>query len=361
MAMKQQPSTDRNPGAVIRLWHAVRRHGAPRIGAALTLGWLLLLAAEARAADAVPVFARVGDAVVTQKDYDDALAVASRNKFYHGKPPQEEVARLQREVANSLVDEVLLLREARRRKLQPDAAAVKQQIDGYEARYKTSEMWQKNKATMLPPLKKKLEQNSLLDQLHATVRKLPEPNAAQVRTYYEQHKDKFTEPEQVKVSMILLKVDPSSPQAKWNGAVEEGAAIVKRLRGGADFAQLANLHSGDASASKGGQLDYVHRGMLPEAAQAAVDKLQPGVIAEPVLLLEGVAVLRLDGRKPAKLNPLPAVQQRAHDLLVRDQADQAWADLLARLHQETPPRIDESRFLPLAMAKAPLAAASAAK
>jgi PPIC-type PPIASE domain len=323
----------------------------------LASGWLLLQAAEARAAGADEVFARVGDTVITQKDYEQAFSVASRNKFYHGKPPEGEVARLQREVGDALVTDVLLVKEAQRRRLQPDHAAIQREVDGYEARYRGSEMWEKNKHTMLPPLKKKLAEHSVLDQLKKAVRQVAEPDARQVQAYYEQHKEKFTEPEQVRLSMILLKVDPSSPQAQWNGAIGEGAAIVKRLRAGADFAQLAQLHSGDASAAKGGDMGYLHRGMLPEAAQVAVDKLQqPGSLTEPVLLLEGVAVLRLEDRKAAKLNPLSAVRQRAHDLLVRDLSDQAWATLVDRLKRETPYRIDESRFLPLAVAGAGAAA-----
>jgi parvulin-like peptidyl-prolyl isomerase len=323
------------------------------VGPLLALGCLLVFVSEARAAekDAPASFARVGDVVITQAEYDQAYAVAARNKFYHGKPPEGDVAKLQREVADNLVNEVLLTKEARRRKIQPDHAAVKKQIDGYEARYQGSEMWQKNKATMLPPLKKRLEEQTVLEQLQAAVRNVPDPDEPQIAAYYESHKDKFTEPEQVKLSVILLKVDPSSPQAKWDGAREEGAAIVKRLRAGADFEQLAHLHSGDPSAEKGGRMDYLHRGMLPDPAQAAIDKLKPGEIGDAVVLLEGVAVFRLDGRKSAKLNPLAAVHDRARDLLKREQSEQAWTALIARLRKDTPPRIDESRFLPLALAK----------
>jgi parvulin-like peptidyl-prolyl isomerase len=332
------------------------------LGPVLVLGWALVFASEARAAekDAPAALARVGDVVITQAEYDRAYAVAARNKFYHGKPPEGDVARLQREVADNLVNDVLLAKEARRRKIQPDHAAVKKQIDGYEARYQSSEMWQKNRATMLPPLKKRLEDQTVLEQLQAAVRNVPDPTEPQVSAFYEANKDKFTEPEQVKVSVILLKVDPSSPQAKWDGAREEGAAIVKRLRGGADFAQLAHLHSGDPSAEKGGQMAYLHRGMLPEPAQLAVDKLKAGEISDAVVLLEGVAVFRLDDRKSAKLNPLAVVHDRARDLLKREQSEQAWAALIARLRKDTPPRIDESRFLPLAMAK-PTAGATPAR
>lgn len=339
---------------VRRLWH---RWWRPVAGALLGLAWIGLGAADARAADGPagaataradgPVFARVGEVSISQQAYDQAYAVAARNKFYHGKPPEQEVARLQREVGVALVNDVLLLKEARRRRLQPDQAAIAREIEGYEARYKGSPMWQANKATMLPPLQRKLEEHSVLDRLQAEVRKVPEPSERQVEAYYAKHPEKFTEPEQVRLSVIMLKVDPSSPQAKWNGALDEGAAIARRLRQGADFAALAHLHSGDSSAEKGGDMGYLHRGMLPEPAQVAIDKLAPGAVSEPVALLEGVAVFRLADRKAAKLNPLAVVRQRAADLLKRDLSEQAWTDLLARLRRETPPVVDESRFLPL--------------
>jgi parvulin-like peptidyl-prolyl isomerase len=326
----------------------------------LTLGWLALVVTEAQAAgkdggDAV--FARIGDVVITQQQYDEAYANAARSKFYHGKPPEAEVARLQREVGNELVNNVLLLAEAKKRGVKPKDAEVAKEIEKYDARYAKSPMWKSGRATMLPPMKKKLEDESVLAQLQEQVRKAPQPTDKQVEGYYEQHKDKFTEPEQVKISMILLRVDPSSPQAKWDAAMAEAADLSKRLRGGANFAALARQHSKEASAEKGGDMGYLHRGMLPEPAQVAIDKLKPGTISDPVALLEGVAVFRLDDRKSPKLNPLSAVKQRAHDLLQRDMGDEGWAALIAKLRRETPPRIDESRFLPLA---APVANAKAA-
>src|SRR5262245_20857196 len=110
------------------LMHALARAVARRAGLALALGWFALVAAESRATDSPAVFARVGDTVITQKEFDDAFAVAARNRFYHGKAPEAEVAKLQREVGDALVNEALLLREARHRKLQPDAAAVARQL-----------------------------------------------------------------------------------------------------------------------------------------------------------------------------------------------------------------------------------------
>lgn len=301
-------------------------------------------------AAASAAFAKVGDTVITHGDFDAAFSQASRGKFFHGKAPEEGVAMLQREVGQAMVDELLLASEAKRRKFQPEQAAVKQALDGYEERYRSSEQWKSNRARLLPGLKAKLERDSVLEQLTKQVKNVGTPAAGQIERYWETHPDKFTAPEQVHLAMILLKVEPSSPQVKWDGARDEGIAIVKRLRAGAEFSQLAHLHSGDASAERGGDLGYVHRGMLPEPAQKAVDKLKPGELSEPVPLLEGVAVFRLDERRSPKLSPLDTVRDRARDLWMREAGDQAWTTLLARLRRETPVKQDDSRFLPLTTA-----------
>ena len=74
---------------------------------------------------------------------------------------------------------------------------------------------------MLAAVVPQLEADSLLERLGTLVKHVPEPGEAVARAYYEKHKDLFVEPEQVKLSVILLKVDPSSPQAVWNSAKDE--------------------------------------------------------------------------------------------------------------------------------------------
>jgi parvulin-like peptidyl-prolyl isomerase len=304
-------------------------------------------AADAAQSASQPVFARVGDTAISMQEYDAALASAARNKFYHGKPPEGEVALLQREVGEQVVARVLLLGEARRRGLEPDAAAVEKTLQEYEQRYAGSAQWQASRDQVLPGLTRRLQEDNLLSQIEKLAREVPAPDDREARAYYAGHPDKFTEPEQLRVSAILLKVDPGAPQAVWDKAHEEAADIVRRLRGGADFATLARIHSGDASAEQGGDMGYLHHGMLPEGPQAVMDKARPGEISDPTMVLEGVAVLRLDDRKLARLQDFEAVRERARDLLRRERSEQAMKDLVARLKQETPVQVDESRYLPL--------------
>ena len=304
------------------------------------------LAASAAARRDAP-FATVGETVVSGTDYQRALAVAMRKKYYHAKPPEEELAKFQREVGDEVVNRVLLLAEARRRGIQPDRDKIATTVAGYETQYKNSANWAANRDKMLANVVPQLERDSLFERLETIVKTVPVPSEAATRAYFDKHPDLFVEPEQVKLSVILLKVDPSSPQAVWNSAHSEAKVLHKKLQGGADFAALARLHSGDRSASQGGEMDYSHRGMLPEALHGVVDKLKPRQISEPVQLLEGVAILRLEDRRAAKPRSFEQVRDRAADLWQRDEGQARWAKLIAELRQGTVIRIDESHYAPL--------------
>jgi parvulin-like peptidyl-prolyl isomerase len=88
--------------------------------------------------------------------------------------------------------------------------------------------------------------------------------------------------------------------------------------------------------------------VLPEPIQKqVVDTLKPGVASAPVVLLEGVAIVRLDGRQPARLRTFEDVRVRAAELWAREQGDSAWQRLITELRARTRIQFDESRFLPL--------------
>ena len=305
------------------------------------------LAYAADSPDRRSVIARVGETSIGRDEFDQALGIAARRKFYHGKTPDGEMAALQREVARTMVDNVLLLKEAKRLGLKPDAESVKRTISEHETRYKASAQWQSTREVVLPKLQKQLEIDSLLLLLQNKVQSVAAPDAAQLQIFYAANLDKFTEPERSRVSTILLKVEPSSPRAIWDKTQAEAVAMVKKLRAGTNFAQLARQRSGDDSATNGGDMGYLHRGMLAPPAQVAVDKLKPDEISDPVTLLQGVAIFRLDERKAAIQNPLGKVEVRARELWRREQGDRAWQELLSSLRKASPATIDESSFLPL--------------
>jgi parvulin-like peptidyl-prolyl isomerase len=195
---------------------------------------------------------------------------------------------------------------------------------------------------VLADARRQLNDDSVIHQLKQQVEDVPAAEAGAVREYYRAHPDKFTTPERVRVSMILLKVEPWAPGAAWAAAEEEAGRLREKLGQGADFAELARLHSADASAEHGGELGYIHRGMFSAETQGVIDGLAPGSLSAPVRLLQGYALFRLDERVPPRLNEFAQAEERARGLLRREQQEAAWEAMRAGLRKNARIEIDEA-------------------
>jgi parvulin-like peptidyl-prolyl isomerase len=289
-------------------------------------------------------FAIVGSDVISKDDYFAKLQIGVRQRFFHGKVPEKQMQEFRREIGKQLIDRALLLQEAKRRNIQPDEKDVDTKIASLEKKRHNDVYWQNNREKLLPAVRKEFERDGVIDKLQKRVKDVDEPSPEEVRAYFDAHPDKFTIPERLHVSVILLKVDPSSGSAVWQQAIKEAGTLVEKIRKGADFAELARIHSSDESASKGGDMGYIHKGMLAKPAQQIIDLMEPGEISDPVVLLQGVAIFKLDERVKPTLNEFGRVKDTAAGLIKRERAEQAWKKLLADLRANTEIKVNESVY-----------------
>jgi parvulin-like peptidyl-prolyl isomerase len=230
--------------------------------------------------------------------------------------------------------EVLLEQEAIKQGLRPDSDQVTQKLNSLDEKFTNAESeeerdsWKKDREQVLPIMKTRIERELLVTKLKEQVKNVTTPPVDEVRQYYIDNKDKFTEPQQWDVSIILLTVDPSSSPEVWEETVEKAEKILKKIRKGESFEELARIHSGDESAVDGGHMGYIHIGMLGTPAQKMLNVMEPGELSEPVVLLEGVAIFRLNDVQQANLNTFEDVQERATNLLKRKLGEEAWNKLL---------------------------------
>lgn len=318
-------------------------------------------APNAHAADAV--FATVNGKAITQQEFGVAFNNYLRQNFYHGQVPPEKVQEARKEVTERVIDRVLLLEEAKRRGLKPDTVAVAKTIAEYEARYAGSPLWQKDRERLLPGLKTQLDEQSLFEQIDKIGRETAEPGEDAVRGFYAARPELFTEPEKMRLHSILLKVEPSSPAALWVAAREEAARLLKKIRDGeARFEDLARVHSHDDSGDRGGDMGYLHKGMIPVQLQEKIDAQALGTVTEPVEILEGIAIFRLDDRIPAKLMPYEPVAARARELFKRDESSRTWQAFIGALRAKAAIKVEAHALtMPEPTPAAPAAPAASTK
>ena len=150
---------------------------------------------------------------------------------------------------------------------------------------------------------------------------------------YNQHKSEFQQQEEIKASHILIKTE-AGPDGKVSAAADAAARkkaedILKKLRAGANFEELAKKESDDkASAINGGSLGFFQRGsMVPEFEKAAFS-LNKGQISDLVKTQYGYHIIRVDDKHQAGMPSIEQVKEKIEPFLKQQKA-QREAEALA--------------------------------
>ena len=292
------------------------------------------------------VFARIDDLTITENEFESIFRAAVRHKYYHGQVPEAELLQFRKKVVEDIVTQVLVHRDALERGLQPDRDKIARGINDYDSRYANSPEWQSQREEVIPLLTIRLERQNLLEKMQADVKDIAQPQADEIAQYYQQHAQKFTEPERIWSSVILIAVAPSADQKTWNEASELAQQLRFRAMNGEAFAMLAKQYSGHASATNGGDLGYLHQGMLVDpSVQEKLKVLAIDEISEPIRVLEGVILFRMNGVQPQKLKPFDEVRKRAAELLYRELQDEAWESYVHALKASASIYVNERLYL----------------
>ncbi|HEY6770307.1 MAG TPA: peptidylprolyl isomerase [Candidatus Sulfotelmatobacter sp.] len=146
--------------------------------------------------------------------------------------------------------------------------------------------------------------------------------------YYDKNRDQYRTPEQVKVSHILIK----TPLPGSDGKIDEkGVAeaqhraedLLKQIKGGANFEELAKKYSEDpGSAKEGGSLGFIGKGRTVPEFEKAAFSLPKGQVSDLVKSSYGFHIIRVDDKQDAHMKTLDEVKNDITPLLKQQKAQQ---------------------------------------
>ena len=190
--------------------------------------------------------------------------------------------------------------------------------------------YKKNKQNYQVPEKRNLAM-ILLDSNN--VEQSIAPTDAELLPAYNSSLDRFRNPERVKIRHILIATDAKTTDAQAQAQAND---VLKQLKAGGDFADLAKRYSKDpGSAAKGGDLDWVSRGQMVKPFEDAAFSLKTGETSGLVKTSYGYHILQVQGREDARVKPFAEVKdtlaaeykkRQASDRM-QQLADRAAADL----------------------------------
>ncbi|MBS0345802.1 MAG: peptidylprolyl isomerase [Proteobacteria bacterium] len=102
------------------------------------------------------------------------------------------------------------------------------------------------------------------------------------------------------------------------------------VQGGANFAELAKIHSADLSASKGGDLGWIYPGDTVPEFEQAMDALKPGETSQPVQSPFGWHLIQVEERRTQDVSE-DRKRAAARNALRERKMDEAYQDWLRQL------------------------------
>jgi peptidyl-prolyl cis-trans isomerase C len=247
------------------------------------------------------VLARVNNKVITMDDF---------RKEEEKLPPyikaSLETKEGKKQFLDNLVTRELIIQKAEKSGLDKDASV-------------TSKLEEIKKTLMMEALlKKEIEGKAAFTEKEA-------------EEYYNSHKDEFKEGEKVKISHIMVKTE------------KEASDILKKLEKKESFEKLAKKYSIGATASKGGEIGYIERGMvIPEFEEAAFKLKKTGDISPVIKAGAGFHIIKLLDRKDAEAQPFEKVKDKIVETQTKKRQKELFESLVDSLKKEAKLEINDS-------------------
>jgi peptidyl-prolyl cis-trans isomerase C len=262
----------------------------------------------ASAAPSIKVLATVNGDPITLADFQDRFARAGL------KPEKEAEFQVKEEFLNRLIERMMLLREAQRRRIKVGLPEINKRIETMR-----TEPGKDVKETLgsmgidYEKWKSDLWEDMMIEKLIAR----------DVIRYYNENPQEFDRPEQVRVRQIVAATE-----------VDAQAVLEQLQNEKADFAALARQKSTAPEAEDGGNLGYFAMGDMPGEFNV-VFGLPKGGISGVVKSPYGYHIFKLEDKRRAGKVGLEEVSRDIVEKLSRQKQDVRYKQWLAELRGRT--------------------------
>jgi len=136
---------------------------------------------------------------------------------------------------------------------------------------------------------------------------------------------------QTRLRHILIRASESMSEGEALRRLNDLRARI--VSGAADFAEMARVHSADATAARGGELDWVYPGDTVPDFERAYQELKVGEISQPVRTPFGYHLIQVLERRSADVSP-ERRRLQARQALRERKADEAYQEWLRQLRDQ---------------------------
>ena len=247
------------------------------------------------------IVAVVNDEVITQSEVEEStLSFIADYQLRYG--PEEAESKLddaRNDALNRLIEEKLILQEAKRRNIQVSDAEIDERLQQVKSKFASGEEFEKaisESGLTIEKLKDKYRVQLMMATLvNGIIYHNIQISPTQIATYYYGHKSEFIQPGKVKFRILLLKFKPEQEKTTIKSHAEE---LLQRIRFGEDFGALAKQYSEGPNAVDGGDMGFVTRGETIKEIDEVIFSLEEDQVSEAIETQVGYNIVKVEEKVP---------------------------------------------------------------
>jgi len=173
-----------------------------------------------------------------------------------------------------------------------------------------------------------------------------EPSEEELHEFYEANQNQFSVAGERQASHILIQLEEGADEAAIAAARKKAEDLVAKLNAGESFESLAKENSDDpGSAETGGDLGYFGRDIMEPDFEEAAFSLKLGEVSKPILTSFGYHIIKVTGIREKETKPFAEVRDEILAQFQNDAAERQYFELaekLTNLAYEVPDSLSET-------------------
>jgi peptidyl-prolyl cis-trans isomerase SurA len=324
------------------------------------------------------IIARVNNQIITRSEF-----LRSKDQLRDDVKQQDPAnadqvyAEREKDVLRDLIDQQLLLEKGRDLGITGDTELIKR-LDKMRQDMKLETMEDLEKAATSQGISyedfKQNMRNQIITQKvigeevgsHLTISKEDE------QKFYDEHKNELEQPESIRLSEILIApqkaasqtpasnsdqaaadvpagqtqpatdqktaeqkaADQQAEEAALAAAQAKADDLLKQIRAGASFEDIAKKYSEGPSAAQGGDLGVFKRGTLAKELEDKTFSMKAGEVTDVIRTKQGYVILKVSNHQTAGIPALKDIEPKVQDALYYEELQPALRTYLTKLRED---------------------------
>jgi len=304
------------------------------------------------------IIARVNNEIITRTELAHSREQLKQEAQQNNPTGADRaIAEKQRDILRDLIDQQLLLQKGKDLGITGDTELIKR-LDEMRKQMNLASMEELEKAAEAQGISyeefKQNTRNQIITQrvIGQEVGSHMALNKDEVKKFYEEHKAEMEQPEQIRLSELLiapakaaatpapkatatpLAPPPTDDEAALAAAQAKAQALLDQIHKGASFEDLAKKNSNGPSAAQGGDLSNFKRGVLAKELEDRVFALKAGEVTDVIRTKQGFVILKVTEHQAAGVPSLKEVEPRIQDAIYMQRLQPALRAYLSKLREE---------------------------